>query len=485
MTAAVTYDQVPAYARLSRKKKGGQIESIPLQFATLDRLAEYGEHSIGQRFDDKALSAWDESVHRAGWEAFLAELDTGAHKAAFSYHADRLSRNGMDTERLLQIGARHGITLLTPEGVYDLGNADSRAMFRHLAAMTINQSDAGSRRARNHKNEARRQGNLRIVYGGTPPLGFRQGDSDWEVDPAQAAWLTEVAEAVLADPEHRVETAHAAAPAITGSTGRPVSVKMTRAALQRPASAGLVTTTEGEIVSRAPQGGPLDEVLFNRLAVVFGARKRGRPVDTGHYWAGPALRCDKCGNQLTGEIINDRGSKRRYYSCKNPHKALGVPKPCRGLSVPAEDVHALIEVAVMAWTESPAARAAAALAPETGQRRGELDALVEDLADQLADLDTKRLRMPSARARARYAELAAEAERMIAQAEAELVELAAVDAEGGVPVVVEWDALTPAEKLRVMAEAVQTPVRVRPGNGGGAALSAADRMDLIPVGVTA
>ena len=481
----VTYDQAPAYARLSRKKKGGQVESIPLQFATLDRLAGYEGHSIGQRYDDKALSAWDESVHRAGWEAFLAELDTGAHKAAFSYHADRLSRNGQDTERLLAIGARHGIVLITPEGVYDLGNDDSRAMFRMLAAMTINQSDAGSRRARNHKNEARRQGNLRIVYGGSPPLGFRQGEADWEVDPATAAWLTEVAQAVLDDPEHRVETAHAAAPAITDSRGRPVTVKMTRAALQRPASAGLVTTTEGEIVSRAPQGGPLDEPQFSKLAVMFGARKRGRPVDTGHYWAGPALRCDKCGNQLTGEIINDRGSKRRYYGCRNPHKALGVLKPCRGVSVPAEDVHALIEDAVMIWAATPLARAAAARAPETATRRAELDALVEDLADQLADLDTKRLRMPSPRARARYADLAAEAERMIAQAEAELVELAAVDAEGGVPVVVDWADLTPAEKLRTMCEAVQTPVKVKPGNGGGAALSAADRMDLIPAGVTA
>jgi DNA invertase Pin-like site-specific DNA recombinase len=486
MTATVSYTDLPAYARLSRKGKGGQVESIPLQFATLDRLAQYGGHTIGPRFDDKALSAWDESVHRAGWEAFLAELDTGAHKAAMSYHADRLSRNGQDTERLLAIGARHGIVLITPEGVYDLGNDDSRAMFRMLAAMTINQSDATSRRARNHKQEARRQGNLRIVYGGSPPLGFRQGEADWEVDPAQAAWLTELAEAVLADPEHRVETAWAAAPAIEDSTGRPVSVKMARAALKRPASAGLVTTTEGEIVSRAPQGGPLDETLFGRLAVVFGSRKRGRPVKVNSYPFGPVLRCGKCGNQLTGDTVNYRGTKRPYYSCKNPHKALGVTRPCHGVSIPAEDVHALIEAAVMAWAETPAAKAAAARAPETGQRRAELEATIEDLADQLADLDGKRLRMPSARARARYADLAAEAERMIGQAEAELGELAKVEVEGGVPVVIDWAELTPAEQVRTLSEVVQTPIAVQPGTGGGAALSAADRIDMIPrVGWTA
>jgi DNA invertase Pin-like site-specific DNA recombinase len=486
MTApAVTYEDVPAYARLSRKKKTGQVESIPLQFATLERLAEWGGHSIGPRFDDKALSAWDQTITRPGWEAFLVELDTGAHKAAFSYHADRLSRNGLDTERLLAIGERHGIMLLTPEGVYDLGNGDSRAMFRHLAAMTINQSDAGSRRARNHKNEARRQGNLRIVYGGNPPLGFRQGGDDWEVDPGQAAWLAEVAQAVLDDPEHRIDTAWSAAPAITDSTGRPVSAKMLRAALTRPASAGLVTTTEGEIVSRAPQGGPLDEPVFNRLAVVFASRKRGRPVKVNSYPFGPVLRCGKCGNQLTGDTVTYRGTKRPYYSCKNPHKALGVTRPCHGVSVPASDVHELIEDAVMAWAETPAARAAAARAPETAQRRAELDALVDDLAEQLADLDGKRLRMPSPKVRARYADMAAEAERMIAEAEAELAELAKVDQQGGVPVVIEWAALTPAEQVRTLCEAVQTPIKVQPGTGGGAALSAADRIDLIPLGVAA
>src|SRR5215467_13957835 len=214
-----TYADAPAYARLSKKKKGGKVESIPLQLGTLARLAEYRGDTIGRQFADKHLSAWDQTITRPDWEAFLAELDTGAHKAAYSYHADRLSRNGMDTERLLAIGARWGIVLITPEGIYDLGNDDQRAMFRMLASMTINQSDATSRRARNHKNEARRQGNLRIVYGGSPPLGFRQGGEDWEVDPASAAWLTELAEAVLNDPEHRVETAVASAPAITDSRG--------------------------------------------------------------------------------------------------------------------------------------------------------------------------------------------------------------------------------------------------------------------------
>jgi site-specific DNA recombinase len=485
MTTTQTYDQIPAYARLSKKKRGGRVESIPLQFATLERLAEWGGHTIGRRFDDKHLSAWDESVDRPGWEAFLAELDTGNHPAAMSYHADRLSRNGMDTERLLQVGARHGIVLLTPEGVYDLGNGDSRAMFRHLAAMTINQSDAGSRRARNHKAEARRLGNLRITHGGPPPLGFRQGRDDWEVDPTQRDYLAEAARRVLAgepvEAVHRDLGPMSTSEAGPDSPGRPVTAKMLRAALVRPVSAGIITQ-DGQEVGVAEQGGPLDEPTFRKLQVNFGSRKRGRPVETGRYPIGPVLRCGKCGNQLSGERVRRRGTDEfvDYYACKNPHKALGVTHPCHGVSVPAEDVNDLVRDAVMAWAATPEAMLAAARGPETAARRAELDAELADLLDQSADLDTKRLRIRQGAARARYDALADEAERMIADVEAELAELERIEAEPGVPVVIDWDAMTPAEKLRTVAEAIETPIVVQPGNGGGAALSAADRIDLIP-----
>jgi DNA invertase Pin-like site-specific DNA recombinase len=480
-----TYQDIPAYARLSKKTRGGQVESIPLQFATLDRLAEYGGHTIGARYDDKALSAWDESIERKGWEAFLAELDTGRHRAAMSYHADRLSRNGMDTERLLQVGARRKITLITPEGIYDLGNADSRAMFRHLAAMTINQSDATSRRAVNHKNEARRQGNLRIVYGGPPPLGFRQGREDWEVDPVQAGYLNEAARRVLAG--EPVEYVHAdlgpmtTSPAAPGGQGRPVTAKMLRAALTRPASAGLITAPGGgEVTGRADQGGPLDERTFNRLAVLFGSRRRGRPVQADRFPLGPLLRCGKCGNQLCGDTVRYRGRPRRYYACKNKHKNLGVTAPCHGVSVPADDVDGLLRQAVEAWAATPAARLAAARGPETETRRADLEAQRADLEIQQAGLAAKRLRAATPAARAAYADLIAEADAMLDRIGAELAELDVIEGETGVPVEIEWDAMTAAEKRAVIAEAVQTPIMVAPGNGGGAALHAADRITLDP-----
>jgi hypothetical protein len=81
--------------------------------------------------------------------------------------------------------------------------------------------------------------------------------------------------------------------------------------------------------------------------------------------------------------------------------------------------------------------------------------------------------------RDRYAGMMAETERDMAQAAAELAALAKVDAQGGgVPVVIEWDAMTDAEKLRTLAEAVEIPIVVQPGNGGGAAIPAIDRVGI-------
>ena len=164
-------------------------------------------------------------------------------------------------------------------------------------------------------------------------------------------------------------------------------------------------------------------------------------------------------------------------------------RPCKGVSVSAEDIHVLIDDAMRLWAATPLARAAAARMPETASRRAEVQADLGTLSEQLADIDAKRFRMRNEPgARARYDALAAEAEQLITSAETELAALDAIDAKPGVPWDAEWDAewdqlwdaMTPAEKRATLEEAYVTPIIVQPGNGGARALSAADRIDLFP-----
>ena len=153
-----------------------------------------------------------------------------------------------------------------------------------------------------------------------------------------------------------------------------------------------------------------------------------------------------------------------------------------GLSVLAEDVHELIAIFIEAWLQTPAARLAAARAAgasaEVAARRGELAARIAELQDQIASLELKRMRQHISPAR--YAELEAEATVMIDQAAAELAALDRIDAEPGVPVLSEWEELTPAEQLALLRLVAVTPIVVQPGNGGKAARSVVDRIDLVP-----
>jgi site-specific DNA recombinase len=486
--ARLVYEDVPTYARLSRAGRGNKIESIPRQHEAMDRLAALVPCTLGKRFADPNLSAWDEETFRPEWEAFLAELDTGKHRAAMCYHSDRLARNGIDCERLLLIGKRHGIMLLTPNGNYDLGNDDARAMFRHLATMVINQSDATSRRSRGDKDAARAHGVLRTVYGGSAPLGFwnpvdalgKATTTDWLVHPADAAYLADAAARVLADETHRVETAHRSLGTYTDQRGRVVTLKQLRAALQRPASAGIILDRDGTELRGATEGYPIDPDTWRKLQATFAARKRGRPTSSdGMYALGPALACGKCGNQLTGSTYYYRGAPRRVYACANPHKIGGVTrKPCKGVSINAEEVNELLRLAVVEWSRTDAGRAAARLQPETGGRLAELDA-EEAGIHTLAGLLTDNVRAGVLSA-ADYAQHTAGMAADIARINAERAKLAEVAAEQPVSSVDKWGQMTQAERLRYVRTVLVTPISVAPGTGGPRPTPTSARVDLEP-----
>ena len=280
---------------------------------------------------------------------------------------------------------------------------------------------------------------------------------------------------MLDDPEHRVARAFAALPPMRDAAGQLVNVKIARAALQRPASAGLLVV-DGAELGEAAIGAPLSVQTFARLRVIFGARKTGRPADMGRYPFGALLRCSRCGNKLTGML----GYKARgYYACRNPHKINGETiEPCRGVSVPAADVHALLAVAVGEWAKTPAALEVAAHLPRSTDRRAELLDAIAEQQDSIADLIAKRQR--GYLSRTAYDELAATAEQLLDAAAAELRALDEIENAEGLPSLLDWDAMTAAEQRRAVERAVQTPIMVQPGNGGARARGAAERVTILP-----
>ena len=419
-------------------------------------------------FTDKGWSGAKAS--RPQWDKLLENLAPGDELVCVKL--DRIGRSVADLLNVVGKLQAAEVDLVVLDQAIDTSTPAGKLLFHVIAAIAEFERGLIIERTRDGQASVRRAGNLRRSLGGTPVLGFREGADgagDWELDPAASEWLAEAAERVVNG--EKVEAVHRALPVMHDATGRVVNAKMLRAALQRPASAGLIKVGDGWLT--AGVSAPLDEPVFNRLAVLFGSRKLGRPVDTGAYWLGPKLRCAKCGNQLSGEKV----SGTPYYKCKNPHKGLQA-KPCHGVSIQAGDVHKRVAIFMEEWSKSPRALLAAARSPETGSRRAELEARMAETQEMLADLEAKRIRRHISPAR--YAELAAEAVSAIDADAAELTELERVEAEPGIPPVIDWEAMTSAERLRTLEEAIQLPLVVQPGNGGARALSAADRIDLVP-----
>jgi len=512
----MTYQALAAYSRLS-SNPDGTLTSVDDQERMQQAHAQANGNSIAEYFSDDDLSAWDESVYRPGWEAYLEALASGRFDGAMSYHFDRLARNGTDSERLLKVTTQNGLPLITPQQVLDLGaNADARMVFRIMAAVVINQSDSTSRRGRDHRDVAREAGRMRYVMGGSPPLGYQlQGEGRqaiWVVEPTAAGLLAEVAPQVIQGQAltaiwEALEGRWTAEPGswVHDSRGQRVSLKQLRAALQRPITYGLMTerrpmvrNRKGRLVPSSKPGAiagptgepsPLPPQLYWEVRAVFASRERGQAIDPDQYPLGPILRCGVCLNQLTGQPMYDRrkiGGQWQVirttpsYSCKNPHPKLvgrdGLPitRACRGVSISADQLHRKVRDSLEGWAAgsdwyaaSQADTAALTarqdeLEAEAARWRKRLGNLALDLADD-----------------AEYDQLRAVVKARLAAVQDEQAQLAA-EVSTPLPRQLDWDAMTAAEKRAMIQRAFGPTITVAPGNGGARALTVDDRVQLVP-----
>jgi DNA invertase Pin-like site-specific DNA recombinase len=448
-------------------------------------------------FADRAVSATN-GDYREGLERFLKALADDRVAHAWAVEQSRVSRETDGRYPWFAVAAQMdaagvGELHTDRDGIVRVGDAVA-GIKAVLAAEEVRRM---RRRVKDKKDELRAEGNLRRVLGGVPTLGYtyRDGDPDWSPEPGAARLLRDVAAQVLADPEHRVRTAYEAAMKLArhrkvrDAAGRVPTENMVRDALQRPATAGLITEAAaregeyGKVVGRAATitDPPLPEQTWRDLRAVFGGRKLGRRVSNGDYWAGPLLRCGKCGNPMSGEQQKPRrgktGTPVPYYRCMNPHPSMGITRPCRGCSIRAADVNQMIQRAVERWAAtSPAFAAASAVRAGQATER-------DRLAAELADERRRWTRLAVRAARGEFdddlwAEAEQEHDATVARIGRELAAITENLAAPPMPSEVRWDKLTGDERRALAARALVMPVKVAPGNGGGAALTATERIAL-------
>jgi DNA invertase Pin-like site-specific DNA recombinase len=441
------------------------------------------------------------------WAEFVESLESGDEVIVTKM--DRLGRSSLALAVAAVTLRDKGCDLVILDSPIDTTTASGRLIYAVLAAIADFERSLIIDRTMDGLELNRESGSLRRATGGAPPFGWREpaegeGD-DWQRAEPAATALAEAARRTLAGDEH--EAIYAALVAEYGPQGGlwtagtdnappvPLSSKMLRAALVRPASAGLIAKARDrdngtvEIIGPAAvDNPPLTPEVWAAVEAVYAGRRTGRRIDHDNYPLGPIMECGQCGNQMSGspKYAGPKGNRRVVgfnYRCANPHvigrdaegKAV-YNEPCRRVSVDAEQVHDMMHAAVDEWAiTSPELAAAHARASGAASERPAINAELAELEEMLADAAE---RWYAGGSRQRYEA----AKRALDTRKAALVaKLAAIEAEAAnpLPATVDWQNVTPAQFRRLVTEAFTTPLVVDPAPRGRPK-HASERIQLAP-----
>ncbi|HEV8425302.1 MAG TPA: recombinase family protein, partial [Actinomycetes bacterium] len=185
------------YARISyvRREDGTQERlGVERQVPPCRELASRkGWTVVEPVYEDNDLSAFS-GKRRPGYEQLLADAKAGRINVIVAWHADRLTRQPIENEGLIQLAERHGIQLATVTGEHDLATPSGRLHFRMLGSIARYESEHRAERLRLKFQEQARAG--RPNGGGVRPFGFEL--DKLTVDEPEAALLRDAAERLLA-----------------------------------------------------------------------------------------------------------------------------------------------------------------------------------------------------------------------------------------------------------------------------------------------
>jgi Resolvase, N terminal domain len=521
------------YGRQSKNRK----VSIRDQLRSGQARADTEEWHVAAVLSDGTGASKHSTGSRSDWPRAVQMMEAGEADGIWLWEQSRGGRIASEFLIVLATCARLGVKVYIEEHerMFDPNDDHDWEVLAKQAVDDEAETNKLRRRIMRSKTLARASGDLRRVLGHQPPIGYaeeqytdEEGDPAfrWTTDPRHQAMLGEITERMLPPFEERLADAYASWTEANGDLyynlagggrGEKITARAVHYALRRPVTAGLLTgppvrddngkwKRRGEIIRQVVDDPPLDPGIWEALQRYFAAKPRGREPDPASYPHSKVLACGRvlpdgtvCGNQLSGLMIYpgfrsrpDRPYPRgqygvRAYSCKTRHKITETSpaefkQPCYGVSIPAEGVNELLQLAVRQWwAEHPELAVAAADQEGTSAERAALHARRDELGRQSEEFGLKwRTRVWSEE---HYRAMDESVTRELARVQAELDELddrdrEAAEATPGLPEEIEqWDALSPEEKNRWVRKAFHTPILVTPA--GGRHLTVDERVTLI------
>src|SRR3712207_3739467 len=393
---AVLKRKAVVYVRQSTQAQvHSNLESQRRQYELVDVARRRGFRDVEVIDDDLGRSA-SGMVARPGFERLVAWLCAGEVGAVLCFDASRLARNGRDWHHLLELCGLVEARVIDLDGVYDPCRPNDRLLFRSKGS--ISEFELGILRARmlDAARSKARRGELRICV----PLGFawhREAglglDPDLRVQEAVRvifARFRELGSARQVLLRLAAEGLHFPRPSdgkrTTSFEWCPIRYRNVIGVLKNPFYAGAYAYGKSEkrtaLVDGQPRrsyghGKPLEqwEVLikdhhegyitwaeFERNQATLATNNYRKPGGEKSGRGGRALLagligCGRCGRRLP-VVYAGRGTPRPAYRCDRPNLLLGLPR-CFGFggsrvdaAVAAELLRVLEPLAVEAACEA-------------------------------------------------------------------------------------------------------------------------------------
>lgn len=325
--------QAAIYTRMSLASMDDQTK-VADQERRCREMCERLGWDVAEVYTDNNKSAWRHDRKRPGWDEMLNEVEAGRVNAIAVYHGDRLVRQPMDLEVLLQLARGKGVRLASPAGTRNLDSAEDQFVLSIEAAMARRESANISRRQKARYERHRREGRVMAQGPGGRRFGYRSdGVSLFPADRCELGLRREVSEAeVIGEAAARV-LAGESANRIEADLRRrgwttPAGKRIQHGTLKRwlvnPRYAGLMP--DGE--TRAAWPAVLEREDWERVRLLLEDKAARYPRDPGNgvrWLLSGIARCGRegCGLPMMIAHVSSRGYKSVVYACDSRSGGCG------------------------------------------------------------------------------------------------------------------------------------------------------------------
>ena len=170
------------YARISQDRTGAGL-AVERQEAECRELAARKGWPVVKVYVDNDLSASSRKKKRPAYEAMKAEAANGGIDAIICWHIDRLTRQPLELEHVIDLAERHHLALATAQGDLDLGTPNGQATARIIGAIARQEIMHKSER---QKSETKQRAHAGRPRGGARPFGYEADGVTLRADEADA-----------------------------------------------------------------------------------------------------------------------------------------------------------------------------------------------------------------------------------------------------------------------------------------------------------